>query len=47
MAKLYTKDYNKKSLSPKRETVSFLLNYSKSTWIFKTKFHQLVKLNLN
>ncbi len=47
MQKLYTEGFYKKVLNPKRETVSFLLNYSKSLWIVKTRFHQLVKLNLN
>lgn len=47
MAKLYTNQFYKNTLNPKKETVSFLLNYSKSLWIVKTKFHHIVKINLN
>ena len=47
MAKLYSKNFNELTLNPKKETVSFLLNYSKSLWMVKTRFHQIVELQLN
>jgi|FLOH01.1.fsa_nt_gi hypothetical protein len=47
MAKNYTNNLFKKTLNPKKETVSFLLNYSKSLWIVKTRFHQIYELSLN
>lgn len=47
MAKNYSKGIIDKTLNPKKETVSFLLNYSKSLWIVKTRFHQIVELHLN
>ncbi len=37
MAKLYTERFFKEKLEPKTETVSFLLNYSKSIKAVKTK----------
>ncbi len=47
MAKLYSKKIIERRLNPKKETVSFLLNYSKSLWVVKTRFHQIVELHLN
>jgi len=47
MAKLYSKKIIERKLNPKKETVSFLLNYSKSLWVVKTRFHQIVELHLN
>jgi len=47
MAKFYSKGFYENTLNPKKETVSFILNYSKSLWIVKTRFHQIVELHLN
>jgi|LGVD01.1.fsa_nt_gb hypothetical protein len=45
--KLYTKNANAKRLQPKKETIQFLLNYSKSFKIVKTKTDFFIKLHLN
>ncbi len=42
MAKLYTKKIFKENLEPKMETVSFLLNYSKSIKVVKSKKDSLM-----
>ncbi len=42
MAKLYTERFFKEKLEPKTETVSFLLNYSKSVKALKTKKESLM-----
>jgi len=42
MAKLYTEKFFKEKLDPKTETVSFLLNYSKSVEVIKTKKESLM-----
>ena len=47
MIKNYSNNFIKQILNPKKETVSFLLNYSKSLWTVKTRFHQIVELHLN
>jgi hypothetical protein len=39
MEKIYSQNSNKKSLKPKKRTISFLLNYSKSLEVIKTKKH--------
>ncbi len=42
MAKLYTERFFKEKLDPKTETVSFLLNYSKSVNAVKTEKESLM-----
>ncbi len=42
MAKLYTERFFKEKLDPKSETISFLLNYSKSIEVVKTKKKSLM-----
>jgi hypothetical protein len=38
MAELYSKNHVKRSkMTPKKETISFLLQYSKSLKVYKTK----------
>jgi hypothetical protein len=37
MAKLYSKQKNTKNTLPKKEAISFLLSYSKSLTVLKTK----------
>lgn len=42
MAKLYTERFFKEKLEPKTDTISFLLNYSKSVKAVKTKKESLM-----
>lgn len=42
MAKLYTERFFKEKLDPKTETISFLLNYSKSIKVVNTKKENLM-----
>ncbi len=42
MAKLYTERFFKEKLEPKTESISFLLNYSKSIRAVKTKKQNLM-----
>ncbi len=42
MAKLYTERFFKEKLEPKNETISFLLNYSKSIEVVKVKKESLM-----
>ena len=45
---LYSKmSSSNKEMQPKKETVQFLLNYSKQLMFKKTKEHQEIELNLN
>lgn len=46
MANIYLKEKEEKSLQPKKSTIEFLLNYSKSIKYVKTKtIKSLVSLN--
>ncbi len=48
MEKIYTKDLlNEKKLNPKEETISFLLNYSKSVGVVKNKKDRPIMFHLN
>lgn len=47
MMKLYTKNTFDNLLQPKKETIQFLLDYSKSIKIIKTKTNNFIKLHLN
>jgi hypothetical protein len=42
MAKLYTERFFKEKLDPRTETISFLLNYSKSIKAVKTEEESLM-----
>jgi hypothetical protein len=44
---LYTKKTSETQMQPKQETVQFLINFSKSLTIVKTKSKNLIELNLN
>jgi hypothetical protein len=44
---LYTKKTSETQIQPKQETVQFLINFSKSLTIVKTKSKNLIELNLN
>ena len=46
MAKIYTLNPNLKSLNPKKRTISFLLNYSKSIEVINIQKHYF-KFHLN
>ncbi len=43
----YSKNSEIKSKEPKKETIQFLLNYSKSLKIIQTKSKCFIELNLN
>lgn len=47
MMRLYTKNAFENRLKPKKETVQFLLDYSKSFRIIRTKTNNFIKLHLN
>ena len=45
--KLYSKGAFLKEMQPKHETIQFLLNYSKSLKVVKTKTNYFIELYLN
>ena len=47
MMQLYSKKSSEFQMQPKQETVQFLINFSKSLTIVKTKSNGLIELNLN
>ena len=44
---LYSKKSSELQMQPKQETVQFLIDFSKSTTILKTKSDNFIELNLN
>lgn len=44
---LYSKKTSDNQMQPKKETVQFLINFSKSLTIVKTKSKDFIELNLN
>ncbi len=44
---LYSKKASEFQMQPKKETVQFLINFSKSLTIVKTKSEDFIELNLN
>ena len=44
---LYSKKSPEIQVQPKKETVQFLINFSKSLSVVKTKSNILIELNLN
>jgi len=47
MGQLYTKKSSDFRKQPKQETVQYLINFSKSLSVVKTKSNVLIELNLN
>lgn len=47
MEKLYTQELQNEQLNPKQDTISFLLNYSKSFKVDKTKKERQLVFHLN
>jgi hypothetical protein len=44
---LYSKKSSEVQMQPKQETVQFLINFSRSLTIVKTKSKDFIELNLN
>lgn len=44
---LYSKKPSEIQMQPKQETVQFLINFSKSLTVVKTKSKNFIELNLN
>lgn len=44
---LYSKKRSDIQMQPKKETVQFLINFSKSLTLVKTKSNNFIELNLN
>ena len=47
MIQLYSDKSSDFKMKPKQETVQFLINFSKSLKVVKTKSNYLIELNLN
>jgi len=47
MMQLYSKKISEIQMQPKKETVQFLINFSKSLTFVKTKSEDFIELNLN
>jgi hypothetical protein len=47
MTQLYSKKSSQLKMQPKKETVQFLINFSKSLTIVKLKSKDFIELNLN
>lgn len=47
MMKIYSKKNTSNPLTPKTETIRFLLDYSKSLRVVKTKTNYAIELHLN
>lgn len=47
MMQLYSKKSSEIQMQPKQKTVQFLINFSKSLTIAKTKSKDFIELNLN
>ena len=45
--KLYSRNPSEIQMQPKKETVQFLINFSKSITFVKTKSENFIELNLN
>jgi hypothetical protein len=45
--KLYTENASPKRVQPKKETIQFLLNYSKALRVVKTRTNYFIELYLN
>jgi len=44
---LYSEKSSDLTMKPKKETIQFLINFSKSLKVVKTKSNYLIELNLN
>ncbi|WP_428744899.1 hypothetical protein [Tenacibaculum sp.] len=47
MIKIYSEKSSDFRMEPKQETVQYLINFSKSLTVVKTKSNYLIELNLN
>ncbi len=47
MMQLYSKKLSAKQMQPQKETIQFLINFSKSLAVVKTKSKDFIELNLN
>lgn len=47
MKQIYSKKLSNFKMKPKKETIQFLINFSKSLQIVKIKSNYLIELNLN
>jgi len=47
MKKIYTEELLNKQLAPKKSTISFILNYSKSIEVVKNESDEQILFNLN
>ncbi|MDY0781481.1 hypothetical protein SLH33_11790 [Tenacibaculum sp. IB213877] len=47
MMQIYTKKPSDYQMKPKKETIQFLLDFSKSTKVYAPKPNVLIELNLN
>ena len=47
MMQIYSRKPSEIQMQPKQETVQFLINFSKSLTIVKTKSKDFIELNLN
>ncbi|CAL2115933.1 conserved hypothetical protein [Tenacibaculum sp. 190130A14a] len=47
MMQLYSEKSSDFQMRPKKETIQFLINYSKTLKVVKTKSNYLIELNLN
>ena len=47
MKKIYTEELLNKQLTPKKSTISFILNYSKSIEVVKNEDDKQILFNLN
>lgn len=44
---LYSRKTSEQQMQPNKETIQFLINFSKSLTIVKTKSNDFIELNLN
>ncbi len=47
MKQIYSERFSNFKMKPKKETIQFLINFSKSLQVVKTKSNYLIELNLN
>ncbi len=47
MVQLYSKKSSNQRMQPKKETIQFLLDFSQSLKVVKTKSDDFIELNLN
>ncbi|SEE65975.1 hypothetical protein SAMN04487765_3651 [Tenacibaculum sp. MAR_2010_89] len=47
MTQIYSNKSSDSKMKPKKETIQFLIDFSKSLKVVKTKSNHLIELNLN